>query len=76
MGREPTLAKDGSGKLLQEVCLSYVMEGRCHEKNYRKRILGRGNGEDQGPEAGKGAVCWRRTRPVWPGGHGGVTGGR
>lgn len=59
--------------------MSYEMEGGCLEKKCRKRILGRGNSEDQGPEARKGAVCWRRMGPVWlvwPGGHGGVTGGR
>lgn len=48
----------GQVSCYKEVCVSYVVEGGCHEKNCRKRILGRGKSEDQGPEAGKGAVCW------------------
>lgn len=31
---------------------------------WRKIILSRGNSKDQGPEAGKGTVCWRRKRLV------------
>lgn len=47
-------------------CVLRVVEGGCHEKNCRKRILSRRKSKAQGPEAGKGVVCWRRKRPVWP----------
>lgn len=53
-------------QVVMRKCVLRVVEGGCHEKNCRKRILSSRKNKAQGPEAGEGVVRRQRKRPVWP----------